>query len=64
MNAAKREIAPHPAHLRVGDGFDHGFETAIEAPQSATHPVAAFYMRPGKPVIARRLLVEFVVAGK
>ena len=27
-------------------------------------PVAAFYMRPGKPVIARRLLAKFVIAGK
>ena len=40
------------------------FQAAIDAPQGAAHPIAAFYMRPGKPVIARSLLAEFVVAGK
>ncbi|HVQ67584.1 MAG TPA: hypothetical protein VMT08_08785 [Bradyrhizobium sp.] len=64
MNTAKHEIASHPAHLRVGDGLDHGFQAAIDTPQGAAHPVAASYMRPGKPVIARRLLAKFVVAGK
>src|ERR1700676_1666083 len=65
VNAAKLEFALHGAQLRIGDRLDHGFEVAVDAPESgAGTNASAFCLRPAEPVAARRVSLPHKIRSK